>query len=91
MQRIDRLLLKAQKIYGTKGKALHLAFVTEEEGRYKAVGQLWNGKDGSLQQEDCVTSWHDTQEEAIEAIHKIAEEYPNREDVLIFLEDFGEE
>lgn len=88
MKRIDRLLMRAIEEYRQNSSGLDIAFVIEQEdGSWEAKGQLWDGKKGSGTQE--VSSIHSTQEEAIEAINQLAEEYPSKEDLLIFIEDFG--
>ena len=91
MRRIDRLYIKAVKNKILAAKSLDIAFVTETEtGQFEAKGMLWDGRPGSMSEDDVIISLHDTQEQAIEAIYRLAEQYPNREDVRIIIEDYGD-
>ena len=91
MRRIERLYLKAAKAKLLNVKSLCLAFVSEkEDGSFEARGMLWDGRIGSMTDDDEIVSLHDTQEQAIEAIYRLAEQYPNREDVRIIIEDYGD-
>ena len=91
MRRIERLYLKAAKAKLSNAKSLCLAFVSEkDDGRFEAKGMLWDGRTGSMTDDDEIVSLHDTQDQAIEAIYKLAEKYPNREDIRIIIEDYGD-
>ena len=101
MQRVDRLLIKVRRAYGQSDKQLSLAFIDyvtdgEHAGQWKARADLWDGKEGSFKPEDRVTSYHSTQEEAIEAIKAVEEAHapiglykPMFEDVPIIINDIG--
>ena len=92
MRKIDRLYLKAVQKLQAGAKTLHLAFVSETpDCRYEARCMMWDGKPCSAADGDWIVSLHDTQDEAIEAVHKLAVEYPNEEDVRIIVIDYGEE
>ena len=90
MNRLERLLLKATEKFKIQPKSLQLAFISEENGQYKAIGHLWDGKQGSMTNDDIITSWHGTQQKAIDCIYKLAEQYSNKNDVLILVQDYGE-
>jgi hypothetical protein len=83
MKRVDRLYIQLQRAYGETDKQASLGFVDPvyKEGDYtviekwKATAVLWDGKTGSCKEEDYITSYHSTQEEAVKAIEAIAEKY----------------
>lgn len=83
MKRVDRLYIQLQRAYGQTDKQASLGFVDPvfKEGSYteveswKATAVLWDGKTGSCTEEDYITSYHSTQEEAVEAIKAIAEKH----------------
>lgn len=101
MQRVDRLLIKVRRAYGETDKQLSIAFIDyetdgEHAGQWKARADLWDGKEGSFKPEDRITSYHSTQEEAIEAIKAVEEAHapiglykPIMEDVPIIINDIG--
>ena len=90
MRRIDRLYIKAVKSKILAAKSLDIAFVTETEtGQFEAKGMLWDGRRGSMSEDDVIVSLHDTQEQAVEAIYRLAEQYPSRDCVRIIIEDYG--
>ena len=84
MKRIDRLYIQLQTAYGDTDKQASLGFVepdykegsnyTEIES-WKATAVLWDGKQGSCKEEDYITSYHSTQEEAVDAIKAEAEKH----------------
>ena len=91
MRRIDRLYIKAVKSKILAAKALDIAFVTETEtGQFEAKGMLWDGIPGSMLEDDVIVSLHDTQEQAIEAVYRLAERYPSRDVVRIIINDYGD-
>lgn len=81
MQRVDRLLIKVRRAYGQTNKQLHLAFVSyipdgDHKGEWEAIAELWDGVEGdeeSITEEDRITSYHSTEEEAIDAIKAVEE------------------
>lgn len=78
MQRVDRLLIKVRRASGQYDKQLSLAIITHErsgdhKGQWKAVADLWDGKEGSMKPEDRITSYHSTLEEAIDAVKAVEE------------------
>lgn len=84
MKRIDRLLIKVNKAYKKNSRGLYMAFVIQQEdGSWEAQGQLWNGKTGSGTKTLKIN--YSTQEEAVESINKLAAEYPNKEEILVFI------
>ena len=101
MQRVDRLLIKVRRAYGQTDKQLSIAFIDyetdgEHAGQWKARADLWDGKEGSFKPEDRITSYHSTEEEAIEAIKAVEEAHapiglykPILEDVPIIINDIG--
>lgn len=91
MERIDRLIIKAKKAIQAKAERLTIGFINRDPdtGQYKARSDLWNGVEGSGIR--TITTWHDSQEEAENALRSLADEYPNpKEDVVIFLNDIEE-
>ena len=59
-----------------------------DTGKWLAKGDLWTGKQGGGRR---ITTEHDTMEAALDALHALAEEYPNTvEDTLIFIDDITE-
>ena len=80
MKLIDRLLSKVQP----HAERLSMAFikVSEETGFYIADCRLWDGvaKSGG----HSIITEHETEQGAREAIDHIAQQYPNKEAVLIF-------
>lgn len=56
--------------------------------QYTALCDLWDGKPGSGVKR--ITSKHKTQEQAIQAVHTLAEQYPNEDNVVIIVDDIGE-
>ena len=91
MRKIDRLYLKAVKAKAFNSKSLCLAFVSKtEEGCFEAKGVLWDGKPQSMQDDDLIISLHETHDEAIEAIYKLAEQYPNKKEVRIIINDYDD-
>lgn len=86
MQRIDKLLIKAQRA-AKGGLELILAMVVPDGNSWAAVVHLWDGKNGhspTIQQ----STWP-TMDAAVEHIHELANEYPNSRDVPIIIDDLG--
>lgn len=83
MKRVDKLYIQLQRAYGQTDKQVYLGLVDPffKEGSYtevekwKATAVLWDGKPGSYKEEDYITSYHSTQEEAVEFIEAIVEKH----------------
>lgn len=80
MQRADRLLKKAKHTYGNSDLQPHIAFVMpaeeeEQADKWKARVDLWNGVSGSGAKGSTVASYHETLEEAIQAVEAELEKY----------------
>lgn len=90
MQRVDRLLAKAKKAAQSKAERFHMGFVEPDPdtGLWIAMGDLSTGKEGGGRR---ITTEHDTMEDALDALHALAAEYPNTvEDAVIFIDDLTE-
>lgn len=105
MQRVDRLLIKVRRAYGQTDKQLSIAIIDyiptdiptgEHAGQWRAIADLWDGKEGSFKPEDRITSYHSTLEEAKKAIEAVIEAHapiglykPIMEDPTIIIDDIG--
>lgn len=99
MKRIDKLLLKAKKVYGANKKYVSLGMIepifkdgsNSEIERWKATAILWDGVDGSGTEKDHIHSYHDTKEAAEDAIMSMVKERnpDNEQDVTILFTDFA--
>lgn len=88
MERIDRLIIKAKKAAQAKAERFIAGFVTydPDEGKYRACGHLWGSRKASSL--TYATTWHDTEERAVDALRELSEKYPNTvEDAVIFIGD----
>lgn len=91
MERIDRLIIKAKQAMEAKAERLTAGFIRHDPntGRYEARGDLWNSVEGSGVR--SIRTWHDSQQEAENALQALADEYPNpKEDIVIFYDDIEE-
>ncbi len=89
MRNVDRLIIKAKNKLGETEYRLIIAFINcDGNGMYTTACDLWNGRPGSGVKR--ITSEHKTQEQAIQAVHVLAEQYPNEDDVVIIVDDIGE-
>lgn len=91
-KRVRNLIIKAKKVYKTDLKFTDGIIDPLEDGRYRAVGNLWNyipyGKKGHRHRSeryDCGSL-----EEALEKLQKLSEEYPNDRDAQILIDDLGQ-
>lgn len=85
------MIIKVKKAIQARAERLTVGFISHDPdtGRYKARGDLWNGVEGSGIR--SITTWHDSQQEAENALRSLADEYPTpKEDVVIFLNDIEE-
>ncbi len=99
MKRIDKLLLKAKKVYGANSKHVSFGMIepifkegnTSEVKLWEATTVLWDGLEGSCTKDDYIKSYHDTKEAAESAIMSMAKERNtgNEKDVTILLVDFA--
>ncbi len=87
MDKVDRLIIKAKKAAQRKAERFYMGFVDydPDKGKWIAKGDLWTGKRGGGRR---ITAEHDTKEAAVDALHALADEYPNTvEDAVIFIDD----
>lgn len=89
MKQIDRLIIKAKEIVNKSVDRLIQAFIyPDNNDMWVADGRIWNGKKGSgATQAICKCR---TIDEAIEAIHQLADKHPNDKPVTIIVEDLDE-
>ncbi|WP_313563193.1 hypothetical protein [Ruminiclostridium cellobioparum] len=87
MRNVDRLIIKAKNKRGETAYMLSMAFIQCGK-QYTALCDLWNGKPGSGVKR--IESEHQTLDQAIKAIHALAEQYPNEDDVVIIVDDIEE-
>lgn len=89
MQKVDRLLAKAKKAVQRNAERFFMGFVEPDPdtGKWTAQGQLVGGRIDGVRQ---IFTEHDTMEAAVAALHALAAEYPNYEDVPIFIDDITE-
>lgn len=87
MKHIDRLIIKARKQVNLKAERLIQAFMYGDDvkGVYIVDCRLWNGIKGSGTRQ--ILSGHQTEDEAWNQLDKIADEYPNDKDVVIFFNE----
>jgi hypothetical protein len=85
LDRIDKLMILAKKKFGNDGKEISVCFVEPVGGHWVAKADIWDGRPGGdIQRKESV---HGTVNEAIEALHDLAEEYPNSQDITIIVND----
>lgn len=90
MDKVDRLIIQAKKAAQRKAERLYMGFVNFDPGTgiWTAQGQLCGGKINGVRQ---IFTEHDTMETAVDALHALADEYPNTvEDAVIFIDDLTE-
>ncbi len=90
MKRIDRLIIKAQKVAQRTAERFTIGFVTylPEANLWEAQGNLTCGKPGRGRQ---IITEHEDKESAILALESLSQKYPNAvENAVIFIEDFEE-
>lgn len=90
MGRIDRLIIRAKRTAQRKAERFFVGFVSYEPntGKWIAKGDLWAGKQRDGRR---ITTEHDTMEAAVDALHALADEYPNvTEDAVIFIDNLTE-
>ena len=82
MKYLDRMLNKVKNGNIPGQERLVMAFISFDEGRglFIADCRLWDGVSGRR-----IVSEHNTEQEANEAVHRVAEQYPNNKgDVIVF-------
>lgn len=92
MKRVDRLTIRIKRAYGQFDKQLSLALIDfmkegEYKGKWRARADLWDGKDGSEKPEDTIYSYHDSIDEAINAIEAVAEVHAPIGNYKVLFED----
>ena len=90
MDKVDRLIIQAKKAAQRKAERFYMGFVNfdPDTGIWTAQGQLCGGKINGVRQ---IFTEHDTMETAVDALHALADEYPNTvEDAVIFIDDLTE-
>lgn len=90
MNKVDKLIIKAKRAAQRKAERIYAGFVSydPDTGRWIAKGDLWAGKRRGGRR---IRTEHDTMEAAVDALHALADEYPNTvEDVSIFIDDLTE-
>ncbi len=90
MRALDRLIIKAKKKCGVD--RLEVGFISPSEtepGKWVARGDLWNGIPGSGVR-SIICGEYDSVDEAVEAIRKLGEQYPNNKDMVILIDDVME-
>ena len=83
MKLIDKMLFLIE----SRSERLVMAFIDldESSGLYIVTCCLWDGVTGSGEQR--ITTEHATEQEAREAIERIANQYPNRKRIPVFIND----
>ena len=78
MREIDRLYLKVMRKYGTPTRFFYGGLIDLlPSGKWRAKGDLWDGKLGSYKPEDTILdAEYDTLEEARAALEALIEKYP---------------
>lgn len=90
MKALDRLIIRAKKKCGVDRLEIGFISMSETEPRkWIATGDIWNGIPGSGVR-SIICGEYDSIDEAVEAICKLGEQYPNNKDVVIFIEDITE-
>lgn len=85
MKQIDRLLIKANKLYGKTAQALYMAFITPVNGEFDIEAQI-QGKEGV----EVIKDHRATLEDANIFLEELSNRYPNKEQINVFI-DYGEE
>lgn len=78
MRRVDRLLVRVRRALERTDKQLCFGFIDhvadgDHKGEWKVVAVLWDFKTLRSGGEERITSYHSTEEEAIEAIKAVEE------------------
>lgn len=87
MDKLTRLVIRARQAAKTKEERFCVGFVCHyrPEDPYIAKAAVWNGKKGSGR---MIVSSHETEQDAIDALYSVYNEYPNiTEDAVIFTGD----
>lgn len=86
MKTIDKLIIKAKKKHGVGRLVNAFIYPSEvEPEKWIADGRIWNGKPGSgIVQEACTCV---SKDEALKALEELAEQYPNNENICVFIND----
>ncbi len=85
MNQLDKLLIKAKIATGAICGPLYVAIISREDPLWVAEGHLQYGADGCSP--TIERSTHASEEDAIEAIHALAEKHPNINDATIVILD----
>lgn len=84
MNRIDRLIIKAQTVAVQSGPELYLAFLEPNGNAWTAITHLHNR---GQETPTIHRATYATIEAAVEHIHAMAQEHPNSRDVPIIIND----
>lgn len=94
MKTIDKLIIKAKKQceMGLKLSCGMISPCEEEPGKWVARGELWNyipyNKQGHrLEFATCIC---DSVDDALDALNELSEQYPNKNDITIIVDDLVE-
>ena len=89
MKQVNRLIQKVKDYVQAKAERLIMAWVTPlDNGMYESECHLWAGTTGSGR---VIVTSHNSLDEAMEHIERIAAEYPNKyEEVNIYYDDVEE-
>lgn len=91
MQKVDRLIIKARQTAQRKSECFTLGIVSYEpdKGQYAAMADLSGVTSESYRR---VVSYHESIDDAVTALHVLADEYPNTEsDASIIIDDIPAE
>lgn len=87
MKQIDKLLIRARDAANKNDERLFMAFVYPEDDAWIARGHLWRGMKGKgfrAVYEPC-----STMEDAVDAAHRMADQYPPTQDFTIIVDDLA--
>lgn len=74
MKKVDKLFMQVKMATTDYTKQVAVAFVDlMEDGRYRSRADMWDGKPGSMRDEDRIYGYHETEEEAKQAIRDLIE------------------
>ena len=82
MNQVDRLMIKAKRL-ATGGLEVCVGMTVPDGDQWKYTAHLWDGVNPAT----IDTALHTTKDDAIDYLHKLAEEYPNSRDVSIIVFD----
>ena len=71
MNKVDKMLTQIRGIVSDEKKRVSVAFLERENEGHRLDIQLWAGATGDC---DCITSYHDTKDEAMAEFHRVVEE-----------------